>query len=807
MKEKVCISFRKVVSYIIIIILSILLTNFVYMRNSEAGCNASGLSAQLSDEGNYWSVTLSFNVTDCGYHDSWWRFDMQPQKENVSPPSPHNTGNGSISCSHSFRKDRYEPGDVITYSCLGYFHFTGGLYGTCSGETATVTIPYKEVTCYQDADDDGCGNFNVSQTFNESTCPDGWVNDKSDCDDGNPEVSTARPCYTICGPGTEVCQDGQWGGCDAPQPEPEICDGKDNNCDGETDEGFNVGVSCDSNGDGFLDGKYECIAEGGVICKGGNPPSTDENANYGPDPDDRGVDKGEPVNITIGNAYVVKQDFYLPGRGLDIIFERTYNSRETYNGPSGYGWTHNYNIFLTKLNNAEIMIVDGYGAGLYFMQTVNGDYAPISADGSKVTAYYNNTYIYSTNIGLQYRFDNTGKLLNITDRNSNTQTFDYDGYQRLISVADSAGREISFDYDADDRICAVYGPTTSLNSSGIVAFYSYDTQDNLIQVTYPDGSTLNYNYNDPYNLHNLTSITDKAGKVLAAHEYDGQDRAITSYSEGDLWKLTFSYDSATQTTVYNFSVSSSIFADRKIYTFKNIKGINVVTDIRYQEAIRLVGSYYTYGSPIYESFTWDDNLRKTAHTDKRGYTSNMSYDDAGNLLTKTDPLGNTTTYTYEPTYNQVETITDSEENTTAFEYDVNGNLIFVTDPIGNVTTYEYNSFGQVKNKTDAKDNKTSYQYDTYGNLTKKTNSLGQSILYTYDNSGNRLTARDVNGKITNYKYNIRNRLIKITHPDGGAISYQYDDRGNIVNLTDAQSNVTQFSYDILLSRHNLVARV
>ncbi|MEO1272000.1 MAG: Ig domain-containing protein, partial [Myxococcota bacterium] len=79
----------------------------------------------------------------------------------------------------------------------------------------------------------------------EEVCDDGEDNNCDGVVDegcGGCEDGEARPCGTsegACSPGTQTCTDGVWGMCDgAVLPEPEACDGVDNNCDGETDEGL-----------------------------------------------------------------------------------------------------------------------------------------------------------------------------------------------------------------------------------------------------------------------------------------------------------------------------------------------------------------------------------------------------------------------------------------------------------------------------------------------------------------------------------------------------------------------------------------
>ncbi|WMI65044.1 T9SS type A sorting domain-containing protein [Aestuariibaculum sp. YM273] len=118
---------------------------------------------------------------------------------------------------------------------------------------------------YEDADDDGFGNLNVS--LEEPSQPAGYVLDNSDCDDTNPAIHEpiiyyvdndgdgygtdvmVEFCLTSAPEGYSTISGDSNDADDTINPSAtEVCDGVDNDSDGEIDEGFS-----DTDGDGIAD--------------------------------------------------------------------------------------------------------------------------------------------------------------------------------------------------------------------------------------------------------------------------------------------------------------------------------------------------------------------------------------------------------------------------------------------------------------------------------------------------------------------------------------------------------------------------
>jgi uncharacterized repeat protein (TIGR01451 family) len=137
-------------------------------------------------------------------------------------------------------------------TCFGVEICTTGAWNSCDAE-----IPIAELCDSLDNDCDGLTDEGVSQ----------------ECYSGPSGTAGVGICHT----GLELCNDGGFGECLGQQtPQPGLCDGFDNDCDGETDEtdevAAYVGASCGEGDCGT--GEIQCV-NGQLICVGSST-STEE---------------------------------------------------------------------------------------------------------------------------------------------------------------------------------------------------------------------------------------------------------------------------------------------------------------------------------------------------------------------------------------------------------------------------------------------------------------------------------------------------------------------------------------------------
>jgi YD repeat-containing protein len=145
-----------------------------------------------------------------------------------------------------------------------------------------------------------------------------------------------------------------------------------------------------------------------------------------------------------------------------------------------------------------------------------------------------------------------------------------------------------------------------------------------------------------------------------------------------------------------------------------------------------------------------------------------------------DPLGNTTTYSYDGLDNQIQ-LDSPDTGITVYEYDDAGNRTAATDARSVRVEYAYDALNRLT-LVDYADNSldVSFTYDAgangKGRLTSMSDAAGTET-YGYDARGNLTTvARDINGSnyTTSYAYNGADRLVQITYPSSMVVDFTLD---------------------------------
>ena len=551
---------------------------------------------------------------------------------------------------------------------------------------------------------------------------------------------------------------------------------------------------------------------------------------------------GDPINMATGNFVYEAVDISIPG-SFPLEFKRFYNSMDGSESPVGANWTHNYHIFLRKVDgSARVTFQDGRTEE-FLCNDDDSFTTPIHQ--TSMLDKLDDGYALTLSNMEQYIFDEAGKLIKTCDLNNNETVFEYNG-SGLAKVSTQSG-SLYFEYNTDGKI------TKLGDHTGRVVTYGY-SEGFLISATQPAGAVYRYEYGAN---GKISKMINPRGITFLENKYDSEHRVVRqTFPDGGISTLEYPSD--------------------KPHTVLTEQNGNKITYVR-DDGFRTTQVIYEDSD---EKFEYNANNQRTKYTDRNGNAYSYAYDEWGNQTRNTNPLGHTTATEYNE-FNKPTKITLPNSGMVLFEYDENGNAIKIIDPLqrelcqgynanglptnitlpdgshvhfaydecnnitklvdgfGVTTVYRYNSLNRVVASIDGNGNETQYQYDTAGNLIEVKNAAGDARSYAYNKSGKVTSITDFdgsslfceynalnkpskltdqlgretllnydimwnvahvaepNGAETKFSYNALNRLEHIEKPDGSKISYQYDANGNRTCITDEAGNRTSFAYDAL----------
>ena len=577
------------------------------------------------------------------------------------------------------------------------------------------------------------------------------------------------------------------------------------------------------------------------------------------------------VNLFSGALSASHQDIALAGRGPKLNFSRHYSSSSSTFSSLGKGWSHN-NLTGLSINNCNWITVNaGDGGSVRFIPDGEGGFTTTRGyHASLVYNHDNQSYDFYSKDGTKYHFErlNKGpkfKLMSVEDTNGNTLVYEYGipevsdpviiSQPYLLSVTDEAGRKLEYTYD-------VKTVTSSLIFTGRDNQKLKSIAILLTSVTGPDGMQVDFDYNDEGLLTNVNrdgdARVDQYEYYTDLFEFD-KHHLLKKYINPNGYEDNYSYidkplkvgEFAPKISFTEKVTQADLGTTSFIYDFEKLETreepipvtVNNGRGVNNQYTLNAYGAPLTFSNPagVVET-TWSDDMQMLSRTNRRGVTTNFSYDEHGNVLTEATAGFNPIINTYHllgdgKIKNRIASKTDRNGNTTTFDYDDGGNLVEITDAMGGITTLEYNDNGDLITKTNQEGEITSFTYDSYGHtetttypnggvldeswnakseklqtttvlgavidysydalgyLTQASNSVTGTKTFGFDPLGNKLLEENENGVATSYQYDGASRLVKINHPMGYVQRFGYDENGNKTLETDVNGNETTYNYD------------
>ncbi|MGW2722394.1 RHS repeat-associated core domain-containing protein [Streptomyces sp. NPDC001492] len=498
---------------------------------------------------------------------------------------------------------------------------------------------------------------------------------------------------------------------------------------------------------------------------------------------------GDPVDLQTGLLTDSRTDLGVSDPLGSAEVTRTYWQGDSRSRAFGIGRDLSYNMYLHSRHlYTEVDLYLPGGKKVHFVRTsAGGSYGdavfepegtPTALNGSKIQQESGGWNLRLRD-GSDYIFPWYGPLKEIRDRHGNAIRLTRSNGSKgdITTITTPGGRWISLAYDSQHRV------TGARDNTGRTTSYGYDSTGRLETVTDPAGKVSSYTYDGTSN--RIKTAKDARGIVYMTNTYDANGRVKQqTLAEGQEYSFAYTTTGTGQVTATQVTEPGG-----------------AVRRVEFDDAGFGIAETAAYGTSLARKTVYErgTNHRVSAVIDPYGRRTELSYDAHGHATSSLELAGTADarrsgTTAFDGPYDQPSTSSDPLGNSTVFTYDAAGDLQTATDPEGRKTTFSLGADGQIKTVTDNANAVTEYTY-SHGDLASVKDSEGRTTRQFTDAAGRITALTDEAGSLTTVTYDKLNQPRQITDPLGNSTGLGYDENGNLTTLTDARDNTTTWAYD------------
>jgi len=601
----------------------------------------------------------------------------------------------------------------------------------------------------------------------------------------------------------------------------------------------------------------------------------------------------DPVGLYTGDLFYDRTDFSV-GSGAfpySLDFGRSYNSANRFDdGPLGKGWTHNhasslsivsngtrglgetspkeaagaiaysYALIQLGLNNANSpsltemligavstawlmdqltnnsVVIAASGEAFNFIKLVDDTFNPPAGDAHTLVKNGDGTYTLKTTQQLAWNFDTNGRVTSFVDPAGMTVIYIYNsGTGLLESVSNGLGRTLTFSYTGT-RLTSVS------DGNGRSVQYSVDSSGNLVAFTDPLNHTHTFEYALPGQMTKIYLPKDPSVAIVE-NTYDSLGRVKTQKG-ADTGTYNYFFAGSRSEEVDPFSNSSITYWNRLGSAVRTIDALGYETVTEYDGLNRPVKVTMPEENSVLMSYDNKNNVLSTTAKAKPGSSladivNTFTFDPVWNkVATVTDGRGFITTFDYDNTTGRLLSVVqpqvDGQNPTTVFTYNSRGQMLTATDPTNIVTkntfdtatekllstvydfgssphlnltsSFGYNAVGDTTSVTDPRGNTTNFLFDAARRLTQRTEAspFGFITSFGFDVNDQSTSVQRQTGlpspnqwQTSTSGFTITGMLDSITNPSGHVTDYVYDTMNRLLRTIDPENRTVEFSYDAL----------